>query len=132
MPLPTRFRGDRPLRERVEKGLEVADEDGAPPTPLLTDDELAAFARGLEEWAQRLPPRQLAFLRQLLADALEAAVEDISGFVEPAAFLGSPEASIEEFAVVSTASIPAILAAYVEALAAAAEDDPAPSFRPPA
>ena len=110
----------------------MADEDGSPLSPPLTADELAAFSRELEAWAQRLPPRQRAFLRQLLADALEAAVEDISGFVEPAAFLGSPETSTEEFAVVSTASIPAILAAYVEALAAEAEDDPAPSFRPPA
>jgi hypothetical protein len=107
-------------------------EDNSPLTELLTDDELAAFSRDLEEWAARLPSRHRAFLRQLLVDALEAAVEDVSGFVEPSAFLDYQETATEDFAVASTATITAIVAAYVKALAAEAEDDPAPWFRPPA
>jgi hypothetical protein len=46
----------------------------------LTEDELTAFARKLDVWAGSLTAREQAFLEQMLADAADAANEDISGY----------------------------------------------------
>ena len=46
----------------------------------MTDAELAAFARKLDLWTATLLPRERTFLQQMLADAADAANEDISGY----------------------------------------------------
>jgi hypothetical protein len=47
----------------------------------LTVDELAEFVRKLDTWAESLPPRERAFLEQMLADAADAANQEASGYV---------------------------------------------------
>jgi hypothetical protein len=113
--------------ERLE--LEVTDERAELPGRLLTGNELAVFSRAMEEWAQQLPSRQRAFLRQVLVNALEAAVEDISGFVEPSLLLEYHETESEDFVVAPSATITAILSSYVQALLMEMEDDPGGALR---
>ncbi len=47
---------------------------------VLSERELLAFSEKLERWATTLSAREQAFLSQLLADARDAATEDIAGY----------------------------------------------------
>lgn len=47
---------------------------------MMNESELASFARKLDRWAQSLPDKERTFLAQMLADAADAANEEVSGY----------------------------------------------------
>jgi len=49
---------------------------------MLTEAELGAFTQKLALWAGSLSGNEQAFLQQMLADAADAANEDVSGYVD--------------------------------------------------
>jgi hypothetical protein len=60
---------------------------------VLTASELTAFVQKLEAWAVSLPPKERAFLEQMVSDAADAANEDASGYVNLASVVPSDEVS---------------------------------------
>ncbi|MGD3916106.1 hypothetical protein QT616_22605, partial [Xanthomonas citri pv. citri] len=53
------------------------------PQTTLTAGELSAFARKLDAFTRSLAPQERVFFSQLLADAADAANEDVSGYINP-------------------------------------------------
>ena len=52
----------------------------------MTEAELVLFARKLDAFTNGLLPKERAFFSTLLADAADAANEDVSGYINPRSF----------------------------------------------
>src|SRR5512142_1209387 len=84
---------------------------GDPSAP-LTEMELMAFSQKLETFAETLSPREQAFLSQMLADARDAATQDVSGYANLEAALAG-EDDVQGFGMFSApASIGGMIAGY--------------------
>jgi hypothetical protein len=88
----------------------------------LTEAELQAFSRKLDAWAGSLSAREQLFLQQMLADAADAANEDMSGY----AFLpdGEEDGEVQGYAfgMVAESSLGDSITTYAQGLTRAEEE----------
>jgi hypothetical protein len=85
----------------------------------MTEMELMAFSEKLEAFAEALSPREQEFLAQMLADARDAATQDISGYANLETALGGDD-DVQGFGLFSApATIGGIIAAYAAGISEA-------------
>ena len=97
---------------------------------LLEGAELAAFAQKLGAWTQSsLSARERIFLEQMLADAADAANQDVSGYVNLSSFPSDDVAGSTTFAAAVGSVIDSVVG-YAHGLAASGADALGTSFDP--
>ncbi len=94
----------------------------------MTEAELSAFAQKLDAWAQTLPGKERAFLQQMLADASDAANEDISGYANLSSLLNDDVAGFADFG--PGGSLIGSVVGYAEGVSRAEAELPIGVFNP--
>ncbi|MGH2585795.1 MAG: hypothetical protein ACRDJE_12850, partial [Dehalococcoidia bacterium] len=95
----------------------------------LTEDELAAFARKLDAWAGSLTERERTFLEQMLADAADAANEDISGYANLSSIVSDDVGGHSEISAVAGPVVGAVVG-YARGLAGEEAEGTGGPFHP--
>ena len=95
----------------------------------LSEAELAAFAQRVDRWAQSLSPRERAFLQQMLADAADAANEDVSGYANLTSLVQDEVAGFAS-GMFGPDSFIGTIVGYADGVARAEEDYASATFAP--